>query len=293
MARYEGTLPAIVTPLKDGVPDLPALSALVDWLMSEGADGIVACGTTGEGATLRPEEVVSVARTVKEVVAGRGPVIVGTGSNDTARTIEMTRRVREVGVDGALVVTPYYNKPSPEGLYQHYAAVAREGGLPVLMYNVPGRTGLNMSVETMLRCAAIEGVVGVKDASKEMEKVVRLREALGDEFSLLSGDDFTILPFVACGGDGVVTVVGNVAPRDTAAITRAVRAGDLEEARHQQAKVLPLASALFVESNPIPVKAALAKMGKCREEYRLPLCPPSDPAREVLYAALEAYGGLL
>ncbi len=292
MARFEGMLPAVVTPFRDGEVDLKALSDLVDWLMSEGASGIVACGTTGEGATLSPEEAVRVVRTVRDVVASRGPVVAGTGSNDTKRTVALTARMREVGADAALVVTPYYNKPTPEGLYRHYREVARHGGLPVLLYNVPGRTGLDMSVETILRLAEIEGVVGIKDASKNMEKAVLLRERAPAGFSLLSGDDFTILPFVACGGDGVVTVVGNVVPAKTAALTRAAREGRFDEARRLQVELLPLVEVLFLESNPIPVKAALAAMGRCREEYRLPLCPPRDATRQAVLQALEALGGL-
>ena len=292
MARFEGMLPAVVTPFESGEVDVKALSDLVEWLMSEGADGIVACGTTGEGATLSDDEVVTVVRTVRQVVGSRGPVVAGTGSNDTKRTVALTARMRELGVDAALVVTPYYNKPTPDGLYLHYREVAEHGGLPVLMYNVPGRTGLDMSLETILRCAAIEGVVGIKDASKSMEKAVLLRARAPEGFSLLSGDDFTILPFVACGGHGVVSVVGNVAPAQTAALTRAAREGRLDEARRLQAALLPLVESLFLESNPIPVKAALAAKGRIAEEYRLPLCPPKASTRQAVVEALETLGGL-
>ena len=293
MARFTGALPAIVTPMKDGEIDVPALKDLAAWQVAEGMSGLVPCGTTGEGATLTPEETLTVVRAVKDAVGDGVPLIVGTGSNDTARTIELTKKVAELGVDAALVVTPYYNKPSAEGLYLHYQAVAKEGGLPVVMYNVPGRTGTDMSLESIVRCAGIDGVVGIKDASKTMEKDLEIRMQVPDDFSLLSGDDFTILPFLACGGDGVVTVVGNIAPKDTASVVSAFAAGDINEARRLQARLLPLTRALFAESNPIPVKAALAMMGRITEAYRLPLCPPSDAARAGLKQAMQAYGGLL
>jgi 4-hydroxy-tetrahydrodipicolinate synthase len=293
MPRFRGSMPAIPTPMKGGAVDHDALGKLVEWLVAETSDGIVACGTTGEGATLDPEETLAVVKTVKDVVGGKVPVIAGTGSNDTAKTVALTRKVREVGVDAALVVTPYYNKPTNEGLYRHYEAVAKEGGLPVLMYNVPGRTALSMDLPTILRCAGIEGVIGIKDASQDMAMAVRIREHLGEDFALISGDDFTILPFLACGGDGVITVVGNVAPRDTAELVRAFEAGELARARSLQDKLLPLVEALFVESSPVPLKAALDMMGRCADEFRMPLTPASSQTRSRLSEVMKAYGGLI
>lgn len=294
MPRFSGAMPAIVTPMKaDGTVDHDALRDLARWQIDEGVSGIVACGTTGEGATLAPEETVAVVRTVKEAAAGRVPVIAGTGSNDTAKSIALTKEVAALGIDGALVVTPYYNKPSPEGLYRHYEAIAREGGLPVIMYNVPGRTGLDMDADTIVRCASIDGVVAIKEAQTKMDKVVEVRERTPSDFDLLSGDDYTILPFLACGGAGVVSVVGNVAPKDTAELVNAFHNGELARARQLQHKLLPLVRALFLESNPIPVKAALAMMGKGTERYRLPLCPPTDRTRTVLADVLRTYGGLV
>lgn len=294
MPRFSGAMPAIVTPMKGDDLDLEALKELADWQVSEGCTGIVACGTTGEGATLTAQETLAVVAAVKDAVGGKVPIIAGTGSNDTRKSVELTRQVRELGgVEAALVVTPYYNKPTADGLYAHYEAIASGGGLPVIMYNVPGRTGLDMSLATILRCASIDGVIGIKEASKNMEKAVRIRDELGPDFDLLSGDDFTILPFLSCGGDGVITVVGNVAPADTAALVAAWHDGDVTEARRLQAKLLPLVEALFVESNPIPVKAMLARMGKIEERYRAPLTPPTEEGRAKIEKALQNYGGLL
>ncbi len=293
MRRLKGSYPAIITPMKDGTVDEEALSRLTEWLMAETSDGIVACGTTGEGATLKPEETVVVVRTVKKVVGDSAPVIAGTGSNDTGKTVELTKMAREAGADAALVVTPYYNKPTPEGLFRHYEVVARDGGLPVIMYNVPGRTALSMSLDSVCRCASIDGVVGIKDASRDMALAVSIRERCGEDFNLLSGDDFTILPFLACGGDGVITVVGNVAPRDTAELIRAFNAGELDRARQMQAKLLPLIDALFAESSPVPLKAAMSMMGRCEDSLRMPLTPASEQTRALLREVMFSYGGLL
>ena len=293
MKRFRGALPAIITPMKGDEVDLDALGSMVEWLLSETCDGIVACGTTGEGATLTHEETLAVVRRAKDVVKDRVPLIAGTGSNVTRATVELTRKVAEAGADAALVVTPYYNKPTSEGLFRHYEAVAKGGGLPILMYNVPGRTALSMDLETIVRCAGIEGVVGIKDASKDMALAVRLRERCGSGFALLSGDDFTILPFLACGGDGVITVVGNVAPRDTSELVRAWEGGATEAARQLQGKLLPLAEALFAETSPVPLKAALQIMGRCEGSIRMPLTPASDSTRKMLEEVMSAYGGLI
>lgn len=293
MKRFTGSLPAIITPMKGDDVDLEALGSMVEWLVAEGSDGIVACGTTGEGATLDPEETVAVVRKVKDVVGGKVPVIAGTGSNDTRKSVDVTRKIAEVGVDAALIVTPYYNKPTKEGLFRHYEVVARDGGLPVVMYNVPGRTCLSMDLETVVRCAGIDGVVGIKDASKDMALTVQLRERCGEDFVMLSGDDFTILPFLACGGDGVITVTGNVAPADTAELVRAWERKDVDEARRLQGKLLPLANALFAETSPVPVKAAMHMMGRCEDAIRMPLTPASQDTRRLLEEVMKAYGGLL
>ena len=292
MMRLRGSLPAIVTPMKGDEVDFDSLSQMVEWLVSETSDGIVACGTTGEGATLSPEENAAVVRRVVEVVGGAVPVIAGTGSNDTKKTILATVAAKSAGADAALVVTPYYNKPTPEGLYRHYELVAREGGLPIVMYNVPGRTALSMKLETIVRCAGIDGVIGIKEAAADMPLAMRIREACGDDFALLSGDDFTILPFLACGGDGVITVVGNVAPRDTADLVRAWEAGAVDRAGALQTRLLPLIQALFVETSPVPVKAALHMMGKCEDSIRMPLTSATDSTRRLLQEVMATYGGL-
>ncbi len=293
MSRLRGSLPAIITPMKGDQVDLDALGALVEWLLEEKSDGIVACGTTGEGATLSFDETVAVVRRVGDVVAGRVPVVAGTGSNDTRKTVELTRKAAEAGADAALVVTPYYNKPTREGLYLHYETVARDGGLPVVMYNVPGRTALSMDLVSIVRCAGIEGVVGIKDASKDMALALQVRERCGPDFALLSGDDFTILPFLSCGGDGVITVAGNIVPRDTAELVRAFERGDLPRARELQGKLLPLADALFAETSPVPVKAALHMMGRSEDAIRMPLTPATEQTRELLREVMKAYGGLV
>ncbi len=287
MRRLAGVLPALPTPFRDGAVDHERLADLCRDLIDAGVDGLVACGTTGEGATLDLEETVAVTRTVLEAAAGAVPVVVGTGSNDTRRTVALTEAVAQAGAAAALVVTPYYNKPNRAGLVAHTRAVAAVG-LPVVLYNVPGRTGLDLPAEVMVELGEIDGVVGLKDASRNMEKAIEVRARLGDAFSLLSGDDFTILPFLACGGDGVITVVGNVAPRQTVALVRAFSEGRLEEARRWQGALLPLIRALFAESNPIPLKGLLADLGRIGPEVRAPLAAANEATLAAARAALEA-----
>ncbi|MDF1564285.1 MAG: 4-hydroxy-tetrahydrodipicolinate synthase [Deltaproteobacteria bacterium] len=289
MKKLEGVWPAIVTPLaRDGSVDHDALATFCGWMIDEGVTGLVACGTTGEGATMDEEETLAITRTVTAAADGRVPVIVGTGSNDTRRSVQLTEKVAALGVEAALVVTPYYNKPNADGLELHYRAVA-EVGLPVVLYNVPGRTGTDMSREVIVRLAALEGVVAIKDASRSMEKAMELRDQLGPDFSLLSGDDFTILPFLACGGDGVISVIANVAPRQTVALVKAFQAGELEQARRLQTALLPLIGTLFLEANPIPVKGLLAELGRMGPTLRAPLAPASA---KTLAAARAAYDAL-
>jgi 4-hydroxy-tetrahydrodipicolinate synthase len=294
MSRLRGSMVALVTPFRDGAVDEPALRALARWQIEKGTDGLVPCGTTGEGATLSGEELFRVVRACVEEARGRVPVIAGVGSNDTRRTIENAQRAKEAGADHALVVTPYYNKPTPEGLYRHFEAVARQGGLPVVMYNVPSRTSLDMLPETVARCATLPGVVAIKEASGNVVRVAEILSAgVPDDFSILAGDDMFTLPTLASGGQGVISVVANVAPGDLAGLYDAFFAGDLAKAQKAQTKFAPLVKAMFCETNPLPVKHALFRMGRIGPELRLPLVPISEAGAAKVEAALRSYGGLL
>ncbi|MEL6184272.1 MAG: 4-hydroxy-tetrahydrodipicolinate synthase [Myxococcota bacterium] len=291
-SRLHGALSAIVTPFDaHGDLDLKALSRLVEVQLERGIDGLVACGTTGETPTLDADEQEKVIRTVVEVVAGRVPVIAGTGSNDTRASVRNTAKASKWGVDAALVVCPYYNKPTQEGLFRHFTAVARDGGLPVVAYNVPGRTVSDLLPETLGRLVEDKAVVAIKDATANMIRTTEIVAALpaNADFALLSGDDFTILPFVACGGQGVISVVSNICPGDTARLVRLAAAGQYEEARPLHGRIVALSRALFCSSNPIPLKAALEMGGWCQQVTRLPLEGASEEVRSVVRTALEAY----
>jgi 4-hydroxy-tetrahydrodipicolinate synthase len=277
MARLEGSMVAIVTPLKDGAVDHKALRALVEWQLAEGTDGIIPCGTTGEGATLTAAERAAVVKTVVEAVKGRAVVIAGAGSNATHEAIDGVKAAKELGADAALVVTPYYNKPTPEGLYRHYMAIWEATRFPVVAYNVPGRTAVDLQPETVARLAKAGAIVGIKEATANMDRQVQLVEKVGkDAIAYLSGDDFTVLPYIACGGHGVISVVSNVAPRAMKDLVVAARTGDLAAALSRQVAMAELNRMMFVETNPGPVKAAVALLGRASGELRLPLAPVSD-----------------
>lgn len=294
MSRLRGSMVALVTPFRDGKVDEPALRALARWQIEKGTDGLVPCGTTGEGATLSGDELYRVVRACVEEARGRVPVIAGCGSNDTRRTIENVQRAKEAGAGYTLVVTPYYNKPTPEGLYRHFEAVAKQGGLPVVMYNVPSRTSLDMLPDTIARCARLPGVVAVKEASGSVVRVAEILAAgVPDEFAILAGDDMFTLPTLASGGHGVISVVANIAPEDMAGLCDAFFAGDLPRAQKLQTRFAPLVKAMFCETNPLPVKHALFRMGRIAPELRLPLVPISEAGATKVDAALRAYGGLL
>lgn len=294
MSRLRGSMVALVTPFREGKVDEPALRALARWQIEKGTDGLVPCGTTGEGATLSGDELYRVVRACVEEARGRVPVIAGCGSNDTRRTIENVQRAKEAGAGYALVVTPYYNKPTPEGLYRHFEAVAKQGGLPVVMYNVPSRTSLDMLPDTIARCAKLPGVVAVKEASGSVVRVAEILAAgVPDEFAILAGDDMFTLPTLASGGHGVISVVANIAPEDMAGLCDAFFAGDLPRAQKLQTRFAPLVKAMFCETNPLPVKHALSRMGRIAPELRLPLVPISEAGATKVDAALRAYGGLL
>ena len=250
------------------------------------------CGTTGEGATLAPEEHAAVVATVARAARGRVPVVAGCGTNDTRTTIAAAKRAVDAGADALLVVTPYYNKPNRSGMVAHFAAVCEAAGRPVVVYNVPGRTGQNLGAELILRLAEIPGVLGVKEASGSLEQLAAVVEGAPPGFAVLSGDDPLALPAVALGASGVISVVSNEAPRETAAMMDAALAGRVEEARRIHYRLLPLMRANFIETNPVPVKTALAMMGRCRDELRAPLGPPEGSTRSAVETALRKSGVL-
>lgn len=289
--RLQGSMVAIVTPMSGGKVDLPALRDLVEWQLAEGTDGIVPCGTTGEGATLTAQESADVIRATVETVRKRVPVIAGAGSNATHECIAAVKRAKELGADAALVVTPYYNKPTQEGLFRHYQAIFEETRFPVVAYNVPSRTSGDILPETVARLAQAGAIVGIKDATANLDRHVQHLERLGrDGLSWLSGDDFTALPYLACGGHGVISVVANVAPRAFKELVASALRGDLEKALAMQVKMAELNRAMFLETNPGPVKAAVALLGKAKPELRLPLVPVSDANLAKVREAMTRFG---
>lgn len=286
--RFRGCHVALVTPFHSDLSvDFGRLNALVDFVLEEGVDGIVPCGTTGESATLEADEQEEVIRAVVTHVGGRVPVIAGAGTNSTAEAIELARRAEAAGADAILSVTPYYNRPTPEGLYRHYRALADVVSLPIILYNVPGRTGCNLDVATVCRLAELPNIIGIKEASGNFAQIMELIRLRPEGFLVLSGDDSFTLPILALGGDGVISVVANEVPRQMRELVQAALRGDFATAREWHYKLLPLMNANFLEANPIPVKAALALMGLIEENYRLPLCPPSDATRTRLRQILQ------
>ncbi|HEY6005433.1 MAG TPA: 4-hydroxy-tetrahydrodipicolinate synthase [Anaeromyxobacter sp.] len=291
MARLEGSMVAIVTPMKDGAVDLRSLRELVEWQVFEGTDGLVPCGTTGEGATLTAKERADVIRTTLEAARGRAVVIAGAGSNATHEAIESVKMAKELRADAALVVTPYYNKPTPEGLYRHYMAIWEATRFPVVAYNVPSRTSVDMGPETVARLAKAGAIAGIKEATANMDRQVQLVEKVGkNAIAYLSGDDFTVLPYIACGGNGVISVVGNVAPRAMKELVVAARKADLAKALEKQVAMAELNRMMFVETNPGPVKAAVALLGKATGELRLPLAQVSDANLAKIKDAMVRFG---
>jgi len=287
---FKGSIVAIVTPFKNKAVDEKALSELIEWHIKEGTNAIVPCGTTGESATLDYEEHYRVIEITVKTVNKRIPVIAGTGANSTDETIMMTRKARELGADGALLVAPYYNKPTQEGLYRHYKAVAEAVDIPIVLYNVPGRTAVNMLPQTVARLAEIKNIEGIKEATGDMRQVSDIIRLCGDKMTVISGDDFTTLPLLLLGGKGVISVSANVAPKDVAAMIRAWEDGRIEEAKRLHYKLEPLNQSMFIETNPIPAKTALSMMGKIKEEFRLPLCPMSSENKDKLKNVLMNYG---
>lgn len=286
---FTGAMTALITPFADGRIDTAALERLVEEQIERGIHGLVPCGTTGEAATLSHEEHTEVVRLTVKAARGRVPVIAGTGSNSTAEAVHLTKEAERAGADGALLISPYYNKPTQEGVFQHYEAVARESALPLIIYNIPGRTGSKIEAKTLARLAQVPRIAGVKDATGSLEHALDTVRECGSNFAVYAGEDALILPIMAIGGRGVISAVANIVPRDMADLASACLAGRLEEARALQLRLLPLIHACFVETNPIPVKTACAMLGICREEFRLPMTPMAAANREVLRQALQAY----
>lgn len=263
---------------------------LVEFQIENGTDGIVACGSTGEASTLDYDEHMQVVDIVIRQTNKRVPVIAGTGSNSTAEAIELTQKAKNLGADGVLLVTPYYNKPSQEGLYLHYKAIADSIAIPQILYNVPGRTGVNMLPSTVARLADHPAIVAIKEAGGSLQQVSEILELCGDKLDLFSGDDNITFPVMACGGKGVISVVANIMPREVAMLVDAFFDSNMEEARRLHLYLLNISNAMFIETNPVPVKAAAALMGKCRDELRLPLAPLSDANRAALSLVMKSYG---
>jgi 4-hydroxy-tetrahydrodipicolinate synthase len=286
----KGAIVAIVTPFRNGKVDEEALRRLIEEQIMAGTDGIAPCGTTGESTTLSHEEHDRVIEITVDAVKKRVPVIAGTGSNSTAEALRLTKHACEAGADAALIVCPYYNRPTQEGLYLHYRAIAEEVPIPIIIYNIQGRTGVNMSTETLARLAKIPNIIGVKEASGSLKQMSDVIHMCGPDFSVLSGDDIFTLALLAIGGKGVISVISNVVPGDMAGMVDAFAAGDLEKARQLHYRMSPLIDALFIETNPIPVKAALAMMGKIAYELRLPLCKMAEKNAAVLKKVMQDYG---
>lgn len=289
---FTGSMVALVTPMsEDGAVDYRDLGALIDFHIDAGTEALIIAGTTGESATLTHAEHHRVVELTIKTVNGRVPVLAGTGSNSTAETIELTRHAKEAGADGSLMITPYYNRPSPEGLYQHFKAVAEAVDIPIIMYNVPSRTGINMLPATVARCSAIRNIVGIKEATADLNQISEIIRLCPAEFAVMSGDDFTAMPTIAIGGTGLISVTSNVAPKDMAACIDCALAGKFAEARGLHYKLFPLMQSMFFESNPAPAKQALELMGKIKSGTpRLPLFSMSAASIERLKTVLSAYG---
>ena len=288
--RIRGSITALITPFKNGELDEASLRNIITWQIAEGTNGLVPVGTTGESPTLSHKEHMRVVELCVQIAAGRVPVIAGAGSNSTREAIELTRHAKEVGADAALSVAPYYNKPTQEGLYRHFAAIAEAVDLPIVLYNIPGRSIVEISVETMARLAGIANIVGVKDATGNLARASRDRAALPKEFIRLSGEDATTLGFMAHGGRGCISVTSNVAPKLCAEFQKACLAGDYAKALTYQDRLMALHDALFCEASPAPTKYAASLLGLCEPETRLPIVPLTGHGRETVRAAMAAAG---
>src|ERR687893_594189 len=290
---FSGTFTALVTPFRNDEVDVEALESMVEFQIQHGVSGLVPCGTTGETPAMNEREDRVVVETVVRVANGRVPVVAGTGSNSTDMAIKYTRMAQEVGADGSLQVAPYYNKPTQEGLYRHFATIAESTDLPIILYNIPGRTSVTISAETMARLADIPNIVGVKDSTLSMNMISDIKSGCGEEFDVLSGDDPMTLPLISLGGQGVISVASNVAPGAVSDMVRTLLSGDFERGRELHYELLPLFRALFVETNPIPVKTAASLLGLCSDEMRLPMIPLQGENLNTLRRVMEESNHLL
>jgi len=288
---FKGSIPALITPFKNGEVDWPAFDNLVEWQIDQGTHALAPCGTTGESPTLSHQEHMDVVERCVNVSNGRIPVIAGTGSNSTREAVRLTKHAKEAGVDAAMVVTPYYNKPTQEGLYEHYRFIHDECDIPIIIYNIPGRSVINMSTETMARLAELPNIVGVKDATGALCRPLETTRACGKDFCQLSGDDITAAAFLAQGGHGVVSVIANIAPAMTAGMQNAWFDGDLKEFARLRDLLAPLGQALFLETSPGPIKYAASRLGICQEDIRRPLVPIQEETRKAVDEAMD-YAGL-
>ncbi len=288
---FQGALVAIVTPFKAGRVDEEAFRQLIEFQIANGTNGIAPCGTTGESATLTYQEHERIIEITVEQVNKRVPVIAGTGSNNTEEAIRLTKHAKNAGADGALLISPYYNKPTQEGLFRHYEKVAKSVDIPLVVYNIQSRTAVNIEPETLARLAKIDNIVAVKEASNSMKQITDIIALCGDDLAVLSGEDYITFPLLCVGGKGVISVVSNIAPRDTSDMCKLFFEGKFEEAQKLYYRLLPICHAVFFETNPVPVKTALAMMKKIgSDEVRLPLAPMSETNRERLRKELQAYG---
>ena len=287
---FEGAFVAIVTPFKKGKVDEKALRDLIDYQISGGVSGVVPCGTTGESATLTHEEHDKVIRISVDACKGKALVLAGTGSNSTQEAIELTRHAQEAGADGSLQITPYYNKPSQEGLYQHFSTIADNTDLPIILYNVPSRTSVNMCPETVVRLQNKANIVGIKEASGSLQAISEIIDRCGKDFTVLSGDDLLLWPILAIGGKGVISVTANILPNEVAILCSSAEEGDFVNARDQHYKLMDINNVLFIDTNPIPVKAALHLMGKIENEIRAPLVGLSSQHLELVNEVLNKHG---
>ncbi len=287
---FTGSMVALVTPFKNGKVDWQSLEGLVDFHIQNGTHGIVPCGTTGESATLSHEEHDEVINAVIKAVKKRVPVIAGTGSNSTDEAVRLTRAAEQAGADGALMISPYYNRPTQEGIYQHYKKVAAEVGIPIIVYNIPGRTGSKIEPETLARLAEIKNIAGVKEATGSVDQAIDVIRLCGDNLAVYSGEDSLTFSLMALGGKGVISTVANITPREMSQLAEACLKGNWEKGRELQLKLVPLIRSVFIETNPIPVKTALSLMGKCTGELRLPLTPMAEGSLKKLKQAMSDFG---
>ena len=292
MTQFRGSITALVTPFKDGAVDEAAFRSFINWQIQEGTSGLVPVGTTGESPTLSHKEHERVVEICVDETKGRVPVIAGAGSNSTAEAVAFSKHAEKVGADAVLIVTPYYNKPTQEGLYQHFKAINDAVGIPIIIYNIPGRSIIDMSVETMARLYELKNIAGVKDATANMARASLQRQVLGPDFIQLSGEDATALGFMAHGGHGCISVTSNVAPRLCAEFQNACLKGDYSTALRLQDKLMPLHHNLFIETNPAPVKYALSLLGKCAETVRLPMVTLVEKSKQEVRAAM-VHAGLI